>query len=93
MEKHQKFSMWYVLLGVWVVLIIQNMLFSAFSVQVIPYSEFLKAIAENRVAEVAITANQIQGRLKPTADSKEQGQAFRTIRVDQDCPSFWPAIA
>ena len=84
MEKHQKFSMWYVLLGVWVVLIIQNMLFSALSVQVIPYSEFLKAIAENRVAEVAITANQIQGRLKPTADSKEQGQAFRTIRVDQD---------
>jgi cell division protease FtsH len=84
MEKHQKFSMWYVLLGVWVVLIIQNMLFSAFSVQVIPYSEFLKAITENRVAEVAITSNQIQGRLKPTADSKEQGQAFRTIRVDQD---------
>ena len=37
MEKHQKFSMWYVLLGVWVVLIIQNMLFSALSVQVIPY--------------------------------------------------------
>jgi len=84
MEKHQKFSMWYVLLGVWVVLIIQNMLFSALSVQVIPYSEFLKALNENRVAEVAITANQIQGRLKPTADSKEQGQAFRTIRVDQD---------
>ena len=84
MEKHQKFSMWYVLLGVWVVLIIQNMLFSALSVQVIPYSEFLKALAENRVAEVAITSNQIQGRLKPTADSKEQGQAFRTIRVDQD---------
>jgi cell division protease FtsH len=84
MEKHHKFSMWYILLGVWVVLIIQNMLFSALSVQVIPYSEFLKALAENRVAEVAITSNQIQGRLKPTADSKEQGQAFRTIRVDQD---------
>ena len=84
MEKHHKFSMWYVLLGVWVVLIIQNMLFSALSVKVIPYSEFLKAVAENRVAEVAITSNQIQGRLKPTADSKEQGQAFRTIRVDQD---------
>ena len=84
MEKHHKFSMWYVLLGVWVVLIVQNMLFSALSVKVIPYSEFLKAVAENRVAEVAITSNQIQGRLKPTADSKEQGQAFRTVRVDQD---------
>ena len=84
MEKHHKFSMWYVLLGVWVVLIIQNMLFSALSVQVMPYSEFLKALNEDRVAEVAITANQIQGRLKPTAVGKEQGQAFRTVRVDQD---------
>jgi len=88
MEKHHKFSMWYVLLGVWVVLIIQNMLVSALSVQVMPYSEFLKALKEDRVAEVAITANQIQGRLKPTANSKEQGQAFRTVRVDQNLSEF-----
>ena len=83
MEKHQKFSMWYVLLGVWVVLIIQNMLFFGPFGPGHSLQRVLKA-HENRVAEVAITANQIQGRLKPTADSKEQGQAFRTIRVDQD---------
>jgi cell division protease FtsH len=84
MEKHHKFSMWYVLLGVWVVLIIQNALFSAFSVKTIPYSEFLKALAENRVTEVAITSNMIQGRMTDTKDSSGAGQLFRTIRVDPE---------
>ncbi len=84
MEKHQKFSVWYVLLGIWVVLIIQNMIFSAFQMKVIPYSEFLKALEDGRVTEVAITSNQIQGRMKTTADSADAGQAFRTIRVDPE---------
>ncbi|NTW60770.1 MAG: AAA family ATPase, partial [Nitrospirae bacterium] len=84
MEKHQKFSMWYVLLGIWVVLIIQNALFSAFSVKTIPYSEFLKALNENRVTEVAVTSNMIQGRFKDTKDSSDQGQLFRTVRVDPE---------
>jgi cell division protease FtsH len=84
MEKHQKFSMWYVLLGVWVVLIIQNALFSAFSVKTVPYSEFLKALNENRVTEVAVTSNMIQGRFKDTKDSSDQGQLFRTVRVDPE---------
>jgi cell division protease FtsH len=82
MEKQHKFSMWYVLLGVWVVLIIQNMLFSALSVKTLPYSEFLAALDEKRVTEVAITSNQIQGRIRSSAESKEQGELFRTVRVD-----------
>ena len=49
MEKHHKFSMWYVLLGVWVVLLIQNYLSSALSIRTIPYSEFLSLLKENRV--------------------------------------------
>jgi len=39
MEKHHKFSMWYVLLGIWVVLIIQNAIFSAF-----PSKHFLQRV-------------------------------------------------
>ncbi len=84
MEKHHKFSMWYVLLGVWVVLIIQNAIFSAFSIKTISYSEFLKALNENRVSEVAITANIIQGRMKTSSDGGDTGQPFRTIRVDAE---------
>jgi cell division protease FtsH len=84
MEKHHKFSMWYVLLGVWVVLIVQNAIFSAFSIKTISYSDFLKALNEDRVTEVAITSNIIQGRMKVPGDASEAGQPFRTIRVDQE---------
>ncbi|UCF92737.1 MAG: ATP-dependent zinc metalloprotease FtsH [Desulfobacterales bacterium] len=84
MEKHHKFSLWYVLLGIWLVLILHNLLFSAFSIRTIPYSEFLTALKEGRVSEVAITSNQIQGRLKAAPGSSRQGQMFRSVRVDPD---------
>jgi len=80
MEKHHKFSIWYVLLGVWVVLIIHNYMAAAFSVRSIPYSEFLKMVKENRVTEVAITENQIQGKLR--TDGTPEGELFKTVRVD-----------
>ncbi|MEJ5358346.1 MAG: ATP-dependent zinc metalloprotease FtsH [Desulfobacterales bacterium] len=84
MEKHQKFSMWYVLLGIWVVLIIQNALFSVLSVKTIPYSEFLKALDEGRVSEVAVSANIIQGRMRDGRAGVGAGELFRTVRVDPD---------
>jgi cell division protease FtsH len=82
MEKHQKFSIWYVLLGVWAVLIIHNYMASALSVRSIPYSEFLKMVKENRVTEVAITENQIQGKLR--TDGAPEGELFKTVRVDPE---------
>ncbi|MGD8984878.1 MAG: ATP-dependent zinc metalloprotease FtsH [Desulfobacteraceae bacterium] len=84
MEKKFKFSIWYVLLGVWVVILVQNMLSSAFSIRTIPYSEFLKMLKENRVEEVAITENQIQGKLKGEGEISEKGELFKTVRVDPD---------
>lgn len=84
MEKHHKFSLWYVILGVWVVLLLQNMLGSALSIRVIPYSEFLNLIRENKVTDVAISANQIQGRMHSAADGHDKGDLFRTVRVDPE---------
>ncbi len=84
MEKHHKFSIWYVLWGVWVVLIIQNMLVSMFSIKTIAYSEFLKALKENRITEVAISANQIQGKIITREGGNEKGELFKTIRVDPE---------
>ena len=53
-----------------------------FAIKTIPYSEFLKLLKENKVTEVAISANQIQGKINDTAAGKEQ--MFRTVRVDPD---------
>jgi cell division protease FtsH len=83
-DKHYKFSAWYVLLGIWVVLLIQNFLSSALSIRTIPYSEFLNLIKENRVTEVAITANQIQGKMKAEGADPSKTELFKTVRVDPD---------
>ncbi len=82
MEKHHKFSMWYVILGIWGVLLLHNLMFSAMAVKTIPYSEFLKLLEEGKVSEVAVSANLIQGRLAEGVENG--GQLFRTVRVDPD---------
>jgi len=84
MEKRHKFSIWYVLLGVWVVLLIQNYIASMFAVATIPYSRFLDLLKANKVAEVAITANQIQGKLKEEGLLPNKNVRFRTVRVDAE---------
>jgi cell division protease FtsH len=82
MEKQHKFSIWYVLLGVWVVLILHNVLFSAMAVQTIPYSRFLSLLKEGRITEVAISENRIHGKMQPADGGAPD--PFRTIRVDPE---------
>jgi cell division protease FtsH len=82
MEKHHKFSMWYVILGIWGVLLLHNLMFSAMAVKTLPYSEFLKLLEQGKVSEVAVSANQIQGRLVDGVEGG--GQLFRTVRVDPE---------
>jgi cell division protease FtsH len=84
MDKKQKFSIWYVMLGIWVVLIVHNMIYSAFAIKTIPYSEFLGLLKENKVSEVAISANQIQGKIKGDQGTSQRDSLFRTVRVDSD---------
>ncbi len=81
MEKHHKFSMWYVLIGIWIVLLLQHYLVVMFSIKTIPYSEFLKILKEGKITELAITADEIQGRMKPSNGSGKP-ILFRTVRVD-----------
>ena len=83
MEKHHKFSIWYVLVGFWIVLIAQNLMVGMLAIQTIPYSRFLDLLKQDRITEVAITQNRIQGKMK--ADDAGGGEKmFRTIRVDPE---------
>jgi len=83
MQKHYKFSLWYVVLGIWVVLIVQNYIASMYAAQIIPYSQFLNLLKAGKVTEIAITANQIQGRMRVDG-APEDFKPFKTIRVDPD---------
>lgn len=84
MEKHHKFSIWYVVIGIWVVLLIHNYLSAALSIQTVPYSQFLKMVKDKKVTEVAITSNQIQGRMLSDSGTDTDGEMFKTVRVDPE---------
>ncbi len=84
MEKRQKFSIWYVLFGVWIVLIIQSYIASMLATQVIPYSRFLDLLKGGKIVEVAVTANQIEGKMKVDGATPGETKAFRTVRVDPE---------
>jgi cell division protease FtsH len=81
MQKHHKFSIWYIILGIWGVLLIQQLILSAVAIQTIDYSQFLRLLQQDKITEVAITENQIQGRMV-TPEGKET--QFRTVRVDPE---------
>jgi len=80
MEKQHKFSIWYVLIGIWVVLLIQNYIASMYKVEIIPYSQFLNYLKQGSVQEIAISENEIQGKMKIGGEDK----TFKTVRVDQE---------
>jgi cell division protease FtsH len=84
MKKQHRFSIWYVLLGVWLVLLLHNMIASALMVQTIPYSEFIQHVKDGRVTEITISENVIQGRLTSAENGSQAGDMFRTVRVDPD---------
>lgn len=84
MQKQHKFSIWYIILGIWGVFIIQNLLFSAFAIKTIPYSKFLDLLKAHKITEVAVSANQIQGRMLVGNETSGKGEMFRTVRVNPE---------
>jgi len=84
MEKHHKFSIWYVLIAIWIVFILHNLLSQMFAIERIPYSEFVKALQDGKVIEVAVTQDRIQGKMKVSQDGQEAEKAFSTVRVDPE---------
>lgn len=81
MEKHHKFSIWYVILGIWAVLILNNVLYNAMGPTRIAYSEFLNRLRSDQVKELAIGKDIISGLMV-----NDQGQEirFNTVRVNPD---------
>jgi len=82
-EQHHRISIWYVIIGVWIVLILQNFLASTYAIQTIPYSQFVQKLKQGDIVEVSITEKQIQGVMK-SEKSPDQQSSFRTVRVDPE---------
>ncbi len=84
MKKQHRFSIWYVIIGMWVVLFLHNMIAGSLTVKNIPYSEFVKAVKEGKVSEIAISENEIRGRMLGSDDGAASNALFRTVRVDPE---------
>jgi cell division protease FtsH len=80
-NKKVSFSIWYVLLAIWAVILIHDFVVAVQKVEELPYSEFKTLVADGRVAEVAVSGQTLTGKLKPAEDAKE-GKLFTTVRVE-----------
>lgn len=84
MNKKISFSIWYVFLAIWAVILVHDFIHALQKVEELPYSEFKTLVTSGKVAEVSVTAQKVTGKLKPEGGAKEE-KLFTTIRVeDQD---------
>src|SRR5262245_40539573 len=95
-KKKMRLSIGYLILGLWVVLLLQQVLAAYLRPNRMPYSEFKTAVAASKVEEVAIGQTLIQGRLKkeaaPAGGEAEEApdtraalkdrNSFETVRVE-----------
>jgi cell division protease FtsH len=64
MERRTQFNIGYVLFAVLAILILQQWWQQAQTIEVVPYSEFEKLLAEDRIEEVVVSDTRITGKLK-----------------------------
>ncbi|MCJ8517452.1 cell division protease FtsH [Pseudorhizobium tarimense] len=75
-----KFNVWYWILAIFGVLIIQYLFAYSQQVTEIPYSQFQTYLRENKIAEVAVSDNYVQGTFKQALPGGET--VFVSTRVD-----------
>lgn len=78
--KQKQFSIWYVFIALWALMLFQVFVTPFFNPTEIPYSEFKASVAAGKVEEVSISTTVIHGRMK--ADHAKEGRVFDTIRVE-----------
>ena len=81
MNKKISFSIWYVFLAIWAVILLHDFISALQKIEELPYSEFKTLVADGKVAEVAVSSHTLTGKLRPEGETKEQKQ-FSTIRVE-----------
>lgn len=82
MDKKAQFNFWYIVIAILGMMFLQNLYTQYTRIEPIPYSRFQDYLNQGRVAEVAITENQIYGTLKETgADGVKE---FVTTRVEPE---------
>jgi cell division protease FtsH len=82
MQSKTSFNLWYALATLLALLVLQSMWSQAVRMEQIPYSQFQTYLAEDRVEEVRIGRDRIQGKLR--APQEDEAPRFSTVRVDEE---------
>jgi cell division protease FtsH len=80
-NKKTSFSILYVLLAVFAVVLVHDFIVAMQKVEELPYSEFKTLLAAGKVWEITVTQQRLAGKLKPEEGSKEV-KLFTTVRVE-----------
>ena len=70
MNKKISFSIWYVILAVWAVILVHDFIHALQKIEELPYSEFKTLVANGKVGEVSVSSHALTGKLKPDGDSQ-----------------------
>jgi cell division protease FtsH len=81
MNKKISFSIWYVILAIWAVILLHDFIHALQKIEELPYSEFKTLVATGKVAEVSVSSQTLTGKLKPEGEDKKE-KLFSTIRVE-----------
>jgi cell division protease FtsH len=81
MNKKVSFSIWYVFLAIWAVILIHDFLLAMQKVEELPYSEFKTLVSQKQVEEVSVSGQTLSGKLKPKEGVKDP-KLFTTVRVE-----------
>jgi len=80
-NKKISFSILYVFLAIFAVILVHDFIVAMQKVEELPYSEFRTLVAAGKVAEITVTQQRLTGKLKPEEGSKEQ-KLFTIVRVE-----------
>lgn len=72
MDRRMKINIWYAILAVFGIIMLQNFWSQGQHVETIPYSEFERYLKEGRLSEVTVTSQYIQGTLKGEEGAQQQ---------------------
>src|SRR5919106_1403615 len=70
MERRTQFNIGYLLFALFAILILQQWWQQAQTIEVVPYSEFEKLLAQDKIAEVVVSDQRITGKLKAPENGK-----------------------
>jgi len=81
-ERKHQFATWYVFIAFLGLMLIQYLWLQFTQVETIPYSQFQQLLTDNKISDVLVGSDTIQGTLKePLPDGRK---LFYTVRVDPD---------